>query len=309
MSDAPTWIVLARDVTDSVIVGGQRRTALAAVLDAETGLVVNVSPGTSIEGVLRRALKSALVTPAPPLAKAVPQRLVVPAELFQATQAAAGHLSWLADTAVTEGAGMVDAEEIMDNLVGHLEGRAQPDDLPAADDYRVLYRELRAYVEAEPWKRWTDSDWFTARLDLDGNQVELDCVVLGNAGVQHGFNALPDAEQLLTASTSRPNDSLRHLDGALIVHLDPWRQTPGRFADKARRYGWPSTNTLAPSLTSVHGGQPSDMSRTEVRVLALALRGVLSQDARRLVTADKPAVTGELTFADATVGRYDITRP
>lgn len=69
MPDAPTWILLARDVSDSVVVGDQRRTCLAAVLDAETGLVVNVSPGTSIEGVVGRALKSALVTPAPPLAK------------------------------------------------------------------------------------------------------------------------------------------------------------------------------------------------------------------------------------------------
>ncbi len=204
MPDAPTWIVLARDVSDSVIVGGQRRTILAAVLDAENGLLVNVSPGTSLEGVLGRALKSALVTPAPPLAKAVPQRLVVPPDLLQATQAAVGRLSWLADTAVSEGTGMDEAEEIMDSLVGHLEGRAQPDDLPAADDYRVLYRELQAYVGAEPWKRWTDSNWFTAHLDLDGDQAELDCIVLGNAGVQHGFNAVPDADQLLRASTSPP---------------------------------------------------------------------------------------------------------
>jgi hypothetical protein len=301
--------VLARDVSDSVLVGGQRRTALAAVLDAGTGLVVNVSPGTSIEGVLRRALKSALVSPAPPLAKTVPQRLVVPPELLLAAQAAAGRLSWLADTAVTEGTGMDDAEEIMDSLVGHLEGRLQPDDLPAADDYEALYRELQAYTEAAPWKRWTDSDWFTARLDLDGNHVEFDCLVLGNAGPQRGFNAVPDAQQLLTASTSRPSDSLSHLDGALIVHLDSRRETSGRFADKARRYGWPSADGLVPSLTSVHDGQPADMSRTEVRLLALALRGVLSQHARRLVSADKPSVTGELTFADSTVGRYDVARP
>lgn len=309
MPDAPAWIVLARDVSDSVIVGGQRRTALAAVLDAETGMVVNVSPGTSIEGVLRRALKSALTTPMPPLARAVPRQLVVPAELLQPTRTAAGRLSRLTDAAVIEGANMDDAEEIMDNLVGHLEGRAQPDDLPAADDYRVLYRELRAYVEAAPWKRWTDSDWFTAHLDLDGDHIELDCIVLGNAGVQHGFNAVPDAGQLLTASTSGAGDTLSHLDGALLVHLDPWREMPGRFADKARRYGWPSTHRLVPSLTSVHGGQPADLSRTEVRLLALVVRGVLSQDARRLVAADKPSVTGKLTFADATVGRFDVTRP
>lgn len=309
MPDAPTWILLARDVSDSVVVGDQRRTCIAAVLDAGTGLVVNVSPGTSIEGVVGRALKSALVTPAPPLAKAVPRRLVVPPELLQATQAAAGRLSWLSGSAVTEGSGMDEAEEIMDSLVGHLVGRTQPDELPTADDYRILYRELQAYAEAAPWKRWTDSDWFAAHLEVDGTHVDLDCLVLGNAGMQHGFNAIPDAEQLLAASSGPAADRLNQLDGAVMVHLDPWRETPGRFADKARRYGWPSTARLAPSLTSVHDGQPADLSRAEVRTLALALHGVLSQDSRRLVTADKPAVNGELTFHDGTTGRYVVSRP
>lgn len=254
MPAAPTWIVLARDVSDSVVVGGQRRTAVAAVLDAETGLVVNVSPGTSIEGVLGRALKSALVTPARPLEKAVPQRLVVPPELLQATQSAASRLSWLADTAVTEGSGMDGAEEVMDSLIGHLEGRAQPDDLPTADDFRVLYRELQAYVEAAPWTRWTDSDWFTANLELGGDQVELACLVLGNAGVQHGFNAVPDAESTpgrqRRPTRRQPRPSRRRTHGAPrsmarnfgailrqgeAVRLAEHRQTRSQPDERARR--------------------------------------------------------------------------
>jgi hypothetical protein len=94
-----------------------------------------------------------------------------------------------------------------------------------------------------------------------------------------------------------------------VVHLDPWHETTGRFADKAKRYGWPSNTTLAPSFTSVHEGRPADLSRSEVRILALALHGVVSQDARRLTAADKPTVTGELTFPDGTVGRYEVSRP
>jgi hypothetical protein len=42
---APTWIVLARDVSDSVETRGQRRTVLAAVLDAGTGLTVHLPNG------------------------------------------------------------------------------------------------------------------------------------------------------------------------------------------------------------------------------------------------------------------------
>ncbi len=309
MPEAPTWIVLARDISDSVIVRGRRGTAIAAVLDAATGQVVNATPGTSIAGVLGRALKAALVTPAPPLTKAVPQQIVVPAELLLATQAAAGRLSWLAGIPLIEGSGMDEAEEVMDSLVGHVEGRVQPADLPTADDYRLLYRELQAFVEAAPWNRWTDNDWFATHLELGGDHVDLDCLVLGNAGLQHGFNAVPDADQLLAASTGMTDDPLGQLDGALMVHLEPWRETPARFADKARRYDVPGSARFAPSLVSIHARQPADLSQREVRILGLALRGVLSQDARRLASTDKFAVTGELTFADASVGRYEVRRP
>ncbi|HEU5033535.1 MAG TPA: hypothetical protein VFT62_02125 [Mycobacteriales bacterium] len=309
MAEAPTWIVLARDVSDSVTIHGQRRTVLAAALDVDTGLIVNVLPGTSVDSVLPRALKAALVSPAAPLPKAVPNRIVAPPELLQDVTAAAAGLSKLANTEVIEGEQMHEAEEILDSLVGHMEGRAQPDDPPSVQDWRQLYGELAAFTEAAPWKRWTDSDWFPARLELDGHVAELDCLVLGNAGVQHGFNAIPDANDLLKASTSGGKNTLEHLDEALIVHLDPWRETHGLNADKARRYGWPSEARFVPSLLTVRDRQPADLSRTDARLLALAIRGVLSQDNRRLVPADTRALTGEFTFEDGAVGRYRIDRP
>src|SRR5436853_1743298 len=111
---APTWIVLARDVSDSVEIRGQRRTVLAAVLDAGTGLTVHAVPGTSIEDVVKRALKAALVSPAAPAVKAVPARLVAAPELVRTVRAAATGLSWLVDAVIDEGVAMDDAEEIMD---------------------------------------------------------------------------------------------------------------------------------------------------------------------------------------------------
>jgi hypothetical protein len=312
-SVAPTWIVLARDVSESVVVSGQHRTVLAAVLDAATGIVVNVTPGTSSEDVLRRALKGALVRPAAPLPKAVPELLVCPPELVEAVRSAATALTKLAAVQITEGAGMDDAEDIFDSIVGHMEGREQPVDLPSVGDWRILYDALRSYVDATPWRRWTDSDWFRTMLEVDGARVERACLVLGNAGVQHGFNAVADPAMLerLATDESTRRDPLSQLDEALIVHLDPWRETRGVYAAKARRYGWPSEARFVPSLLTVRDGRPADLSRTDTRLLTLALQAVLTEDARRLnvVKADSATTTGEVVFDDGSIGIFQVTRP
>lgn len=226
---------MARDVSESLTVQGQRRTVVAVVLDVNTGLIVQLLRGTSLESVLPRVLKGALVRPSAPLAKAVPGRLVVPPELLQAVGGATVGLTKLGQTVIVEGHNMHDAEEILDGLVGHLEGRQTPEEPPTVGDWQLLYGELAAYTDAAPWKRWSDSDWFHARFELGGTSVERDCLILGNAGVQHGFNVLPDANNLLLASDEEGPRRWEHLDEAVIVHLDPWRETSGLFADKARR--------------------------------------------------------------------------
>jgi hypothetical protein len=303
---------MARDVSDSVTIRGQGRTVLGAVLDVDTGLIVQMLPGTSVEDVLQRVLKGALVRPAAPLAKAVPQQLIAPPECIQAVRSASTRLSKLTATAISEGHALDEAEEIVDGLVGHMEGRDQPDEPPTVQDWRLLYRELAAFTEAAPWQRWSDDDWFQGRFELNGVAVERDCVVLGNAGLQHGFNAIPDANNLLLASDSDSDSDnpLEHLHDSLIVHLDPWRETHGLYADKARRYEWPSQARFVPSLLTVRQGGPADLSRGDARLLALALHGVVTQDARRLAPAgEAAAVTGELVYADGTVGRFAVDRP
>jgi hypothetical protein len=312
-SVGPTWIVLARDVSESVVVSGQRRTVVTAVLDAATGMVVNITPGASSEEALRRALKGALVRPAAPLPKAVPELLLCPPELVEAVRSAATALTKLAPARITEGAGMDDAEEIFDSIVGHMEGREQPVDLPSVGDWRILYDALKSYVDATPWRRWTDSDWFRTALEIDGRSVERACLVLGNAGLQRGFNAVADAamfERLATDESAR-RDPLQQLDEALIVHLDPWRETKGVYAGKARRYGWPSEERLVPSLLTVRDGRPADLSCSDTRLLTLALQAVLTEDARRLtvVKAASPTTTGEVAFDDGSVGLFRVTRP
>jgi hypothetical protein len=58
----------------------------------------------------------------------------------------------------------------------------------------------------------------------------------------------------LATDEGNRRDPLERLDGAVVVHLDPWRETKGGFADKARRYGWPSEERLVPSLLTDRDG-------------------------------------------------------
>jgi hypothetical protein len=224
-------------------------------------------------------------------------------------------IDWPAELprAITEGVGMDDAEEILDSIVGRMEGRDQPTDPPSVGDWRILYDELRSYAEAAPWRRWTDSDWFRATLEVNGASVERACLVLGNAGLQHGFNAVADSTMLerLAADENSRRDPLQHLEQALVVHLNPWRETKGIYADKARRYGWPSEARFVPSLLTVHDGGPADLSGTDTRLLTLALQAVLTEDARRLtvVKAASATATGETVFDDGSVGIFRVTRP
>jgi hypothetical protein len=101
------------------------------------------------------------------------------------------------------------------------------------------------------------------------------------------------------------------MDQALVVHLDPWRETKGVHADKARRYGWPSEERFVPSLLTVRNGGPADLSCTDTRLLTLASQAVLTEDARRLTVVRAPSATttGEVIFDDGSVGIFRVTRP
>jgi hypothetical protein len=304
----PTWIVLERDVSDSITIRGQRSTHLAVVLDTDSGLMVNTTAGTAAGDVVRRALKSALTRPAEPLVKAIPERLVCPPSLIDLVRTAASTLSRLVDTTIVEGVEMWDSEEVFDSLVGHMEGRSQPEDPPAVGDWKFLYGALADYVAAEPWHRWSDSDYFHTTLELDGDTIERFSIVLGAAGIQRGFNVVTDPKALEDAADAGGNP-LEHLEQSLIVHLDPWRETHGVLADKARRYGWPDDARLVPKILTVRGGEPADLSRTDARLLALAVRAVLDQNAKRLTVAGAAAIQGELRFEDGVVGRFEVARP
>jgi hypothetical protein len=59
-------------------------------------------------------------------------------------------------------------------------------------------------------------------------------------------------------------------------------------------------------MYTVRVGEPADLSVEDALLLGLA---VVARDGKRLVAVDSAAITGEPTFDDGSVGRYEVLRP
>jgi hypothetical protein len=64
-----------------------------------------------------------------------------------------------------------------------------------------------------------------------------------------------------------------------------------------------------PKIMTVRSKEPADLSRTDARMLALAARAVLEQDAKRITVVGAAPIQGELHFEDGVIGHFEVTRP
>src|SRR2546430_909281 len=125
-SSEPSLLVLARDVSDSVRVGGQPTVAAALAIDPETALIL----GSGVAAVPAAALRDLLasVSGGPALEGVHRPRILCPIELVRDVRDRLPAVWRNAEiTAVKPAAA---AEDLFDSLVGHLAGRGQPSDLP-----------------------------------------------------------------------------------------------------------------------------------------------------------------------------------
>src|SRR5438132_4364689 len=236
----PSLLVLARDLSDSVRVGGQRTVAAALAIDPETALIL----GSGVAAVPAAALRDVLanVSAAPALKGLHSPRILCPPLLVRDVRDRLPAVWRSADiTAVEPGAA---AEDLFDSLVGHLAGRGQPSDLPSPADWSMLFRQAQAYVEAAPWRRLSDDVHLRMDLRVGGAPTQRVGIVLGNAGITCGFALYPgDVEppggQTRNGSTAPP-------PGTLMMTLDPAAALPGYLVAKARRYEWPDGPALMP---------------------------------------------------------------
>lgn len=306
MSEAePVWIVLIRDLSDTVTISDQPRVTAALILDADTGLIRGVSLDETPWQACAGAAQTALTTPAGPLPPGPPAAVVF--EEAHAGQVLAALADALPDSqapALFPGPIPAEAEDIFDSLIGHLAGRSQPADPPGYADWARLYAGAAAYCRSMPWQLWSDTDCLPLTVDLDGESTRYDAIVYGGQGLQRGLAAVRLAQPPEARSRTAPRQ-LSLSAGSPILWLDPVDEVPREHLAKARRYGWPDDAELAPIAAVVGAHGLSDLDRTAARHLTLALAAVVAhQGPRRSDTT-----VGTVTFPDDVLGRYTVSDP
>ena len=145
--DDRTWIVLLRDLSAGVQVDGQDRVITSLVLHAETGLMLSTFMAATAQESLAGAFQAALTRTVSGLQPAAPARLVFTAQVADEVRRAAGTAA-LGSPELIEADPIDEAEDLFDDLVGHLSGRAQPDQSPSSQDWALLVAQTFAFAGA-----------------------------------------------------------------------------------------------------------------------------------------------------------------
>src|SRR5919201_5638665 len=129
-------MVLARDVPSTIRVRAADRLAAALVLDVDTGLVRGIAIEQTTDEALQQAVTAALTQPAAELPPGTPDRVLCATGLADQVRTALMTTGPTRRSVVVEVQPGPDAEDVFDSFLGHMAGRAQPEDLPAPADGR-----------------------------------------------------------------------------------------------------------------------------------------------------------------------------
>ncbi len=296
-----TWLVLVRDVSHAVHVRGHSQLRAALVLDMGTGLLRGLGVAPTDGEALAQVLDTAVHHPAGPLSPGLPKSVLSGPGLGEAiAEALRRATSELALPTVTEVDPPAESEDMFDSFMGHMGGRAQPDDLPGPRDWELLYNQALAFYGAEPWSRWHDGIDLGLEITVGDTTTRHAGVVMGNAGLQHGLVVYPGESAPGELAGWEPGQPIPVPAGTLLCTLDPPGEPPAELLAKARRYGWPPDAELVPVF--LHLGpdqQGGDPSRLDVQRLTIALAAVTSHDSRGPVLADRSteATTGTVALS------------
>jgi hypothetical protein len=306
---AGTWLVMLRDVSDSVRVAGQRRVMAALALDADTGLARGFSMAASGRKALTEAFGAGRTRPAGPLPPGRPERILCSGAIVDDVSRTLAELfDHGAAPPVEEIVNAFEAEDIFDSFLGHMAGRNQPAELATPDDWAMFFEVSRRYTEAEPWTRWSDINRLHLDLRLRSQETRYLALVLGNEGIQRGLVLYPGETLPTGLSEAVPASQVNLPPGTLNFYLDPTREAPPEYVGKALRYGWPGDSKLIPLYMAIgEGGAPFDLGLADVQRITLALAAVLKHDARGLVVeGESAASSGLVTLSDGGTGTFAI---
>jgi len=306
VGNEPTWIVLLRDVSHAVRVEGESHLVASLVLDADTGVARGMCVDRTSVQACAQAMRTALTQPAGGLPPQRPARVLC--GIGHREPVAAQVALVLGDGPLPEVTEVVsaEAEDILDSFVGHMAGRAQPDQFATPGDWAILVEHADTYRRAAPWRRWTDHDHLDLEVRVDGTSARYVTIVIGADGVQRGLvlypgGALPDG-----LAGWRPGAPTPVPAGSILFYLDPPAEAPQEFVAKAARYGWPVDASLTPVwlTTGPHG--PADVDRIAVQRLTLAIAAVLAHDRQ---PGGSGPTTGTRTLAAGEQASYTLHPP
>lgn len=278
-------MVLVRDVTGTISVRGGERLAAALILDVDTGLVRGIAIEHSEGKALQEAVTAALTQPAAELPAGPPGRVLCGSCLAGPVRTALAAAESTNRVVVEEVEPGPDAEDIFDSFLGHMSGRAQPDELPSPDDWQLLVDHVAQFRRAEPWTRWSDEQELALVLQLPDATAAYTAVVMGQAGIQRGL-ALYPGEQLPRGLREPDSHQPTTPPGTLLLFLDPLDDVPGYLASKAIRYGWPKLDDVVPMFMAYGASGPTEIALDDAHLLSAALAAVLAVDRRGPTVAD-----------------------
>lgn len=287
---------MAREISDSVQVGGLRTVAAALGLDPATGLILGSGVAADPPAALGDLLVN--VSSGPTDKTSGSPRILCSPELASVIRACLPTVWRTAEIVPVQPD--VAAEDLFDSLVGHLAGRQQPGDMPSPEDWSMLFRQAQAFVEVAPWRRLADDVHVHMDLRVGSDSSHRVGIVLGNAGVTYGLALYPaDAEPPggpLRADPKAPPS------GTLVMTLDPASALPAYLTAKARRYGWPETLALLPVFFAWTADGAADPSSGEVALLMIGLAAALAGDAQQEATG----AAGDMILSGGRLAQYQV---
>ena len=305
------WLVLSRDISDSVRVDGEPHVQAGMVLDMGSGLVRGVAVGATEIDAVAQAVEIGLTKPAGNLPPERPEQVLcapqLEAQVIEVLSSRIGD-DRLPPVRVIEPP--ADAEDIFDSFVGHLSGRPQPTEPPNPSDWELLYRHAFDFYRAALWTRWDDGIVLTLESSIESTGGGWAVVVMGNSGIQHGLVMYPGGQLPAGLDDWAPGLPVPMPPGTLSLMLDPPSDLPSDLRNKAYRYGWPPGAELVPAALRLAREGGGDPGAADAQLLAVALAAVTAHDARGPVAVDAAhqATVGEIVLGNGRTASFSIAQ-
>jgi hypothetical protein len=306
-----TWLVLSRDISDSVRIHGEPHVRAGLVLDLDTGLVRGVAAGATESDAVAQAVRMGLTKPAGSLPPARPDQVLCAPELeaqileILPSLIAGDDLPPVRTIEPPPG-----AEDIFDSFVGHMSGRPQPTDPPNPSEWELLYRRAFDFYRAAPWTRWHDGVVLALETSIDNTDGGWAAVVMGNSGIQHGLVLYPGGHMPAGLDDWEPGQPVPMPPGTLSLTLDPPSDLPSDLRNKAFRYGWPPDAELVPAVLRLGQEGGGDPGAPDAQLLTVALAAVTAHDTRGPVAlgSTRQSTSGEIVLGNGHTATFSIAQ-